>query len=279
MSESYIAKLQHIKETLERRSAAAAVGAPDKVETQYNVLIRTLEDIAETLTSKHVWLDLPSEGYQPKSVRAPPASDPVDRMAWATQILSLQINAFQDLLRQNLQVSTILDSIPISPIVQLTPVTQTQNLIAPRRKESKEALQVEASVASIGRKERVRKISGTGTETGRQAGAGRRPSTPQLSAALVDDEKVTPRGPSLSPQDKIARAITKKVSNLDLTTTASADEAAHVLQDTSTIPNQPRQFYRNPPLAHQRSVSHNVDLNSFFGKGRVESSPDPSNRV
>jgi len=275
MSGAYIQKLEHIKQKLERRSEDALKRLPKDVAPQYDILIETLEDVAVLMNGNDSWLDLNKEDYVPRSVSAPPASDAVGRMAWATRTLGLQVGAIRNLLEQNALLAQIVDTIQLSPIFVKEPKSRRN---AQDESEIKtQALPDADFKPAIARQVRARRPSNVEQQSISSHSPGRRPSTPNLQASRMDDERLSPRGLPTSPRPA-ENSLNTKVSTLDLHTQENQSVAAQSAELVDT--RAPRQFYKNPlpDPRHARSKSGSV-LSSFLGKGQVDASFDPSNRV
>jgi hypothetical protein len=279
MSLSYTQKLQHIQQRYLERTRSAPVNVNEAEKHHQDVLIETFENVSALIHSEEGWLDIPNDQFKMSTTKAPPADRPTDRAVWMCKALMVIMNVFQELLKQNSIVQQIIDQTPITPIdVRQKPAYDTR----PRKESSASAqgsnggLHV-ATPVSLSRQGHTRKFS-----EGRRAGdeepsSRRRPSTPNLRAAQVDDARVDSKESENSGKS-FTNTLREKMSNLDI----GSKKVEKGGDQLTTEHPEPRQFHKYPTInapSQRPRAESSGGLTSLLSTSKASTAYDSSNRV
>lgn len=279
MSLSYTQKLQHIQQRYLERSRSAPVNVNEAEKHHQDVLIETFENVSALIHSEEGWLDISNDQFKMSTTKAPPADRPTDRAVWMCKALMVVMNVFQELLKQNSIVQQIIDQTPITP-VDVRQKTSYDN--RPRKESSSSAqastgnLQV-ATPVTLSRQGHTRKFSESRRTGDEESGTRRRPSTPNLRAAQVDDARVDQKEGEHGGKS-FTNTLREKMSNLDIGSKKSEKGADQL---TAEHP-EPRQFHKYPTInapSQRPRAESSGGLTSLLSSNKTPSAYDPTNRV
>lgn len=279
MSLSYTQKLQHIQLRYLERTRSAPLNVNEAEKHHQDVLIETFENVSALIHSEEGWLDISNDQFKMSTTKAPPADRPTDRAVWMCKALMVIMNVFQELLKQNSIVQQIIDQIPITPI----DARQKPAYDARPRKESSASAQGPsgglhvATPVSLSRQGHTRKFSESRRAGDDESGSRRRPSTPNLRAAQVDDARVDPKEADTSGKS-FTNTLREKMSNLDIGSKKSEKGADQL---TAEHP-EPRQFHKYPTInapSQRPRAESSGGLTSLLSSSKAPTNYDPSNRV